>query len=302
MLSKIVSYTDGVFVLGQFDGIHLGHLKLINEALSFAKKNNKKTYVLSFEGNYKNSVLGKTSRGLILSDEEKIKMLKSIGVDECILLPFDSFFMNMSPDQFIKKVLIEKFNVSALFCGFNYHFGHNGMGDSKSLQEKMKKYNVDVHVLKAVKHNGIEISCSNIKHYIFNGQIKKANKFLGRPFEISGKIIHGNQIGRTIGFKTANIIPETIKILPKNGVYATKTHYNGKIYKSMTNIGFRPTVDGEHRIIETNIFNFNNDIYGKKIRVEFIDYVRTEQKFENILKLKQQLLLDKKRIKEVLSK
>lgn len=302
MLSKIVSYTDGVFVLGQFDGIHLGHLKLINEALSFAKKNNKKTYVLSFEGNYKNSVLGKTSRGLILSDEEKIKMLKSIGVDECILLPFDSFFMNMSPDQFIKKVLIGKFNVSALFCGFNYHFGHNGMGDSKSLQEKMKKYNVDVHVLKAVKHNGIEISCSNIKHYIFNGQIKKANKFLGRPFEISGKIIHGNQIGRTIGFKTANIIPETIKILPKNGVYATKTHYNGKIYKSMTNIGFRPTVDGEHRIIETNIFNFNNDIYGKKIRVEFIDYVRTEQKFENILKLKQQLLLDKKRIKEVLSK
>lgn len=302
MLSKIVSYTDGVYVLGQFDGIHLGHLKLINEALSFAKKNNKKTYVLSFEGNYKNSVLGKTSRGLILSDEEKIKMLKSIGVDECILLPFDSFFMNMSPDQFIKKVLIGKFNVSALFCGFNYHFGHNGMGDSKSLQEKMKKYNVDVHVLKAVKHNGIEISCSNIKHYIFNGQIKKANKFLGRPFEISGKIIHGNQIGRTIGFKTANIIPETIKILPKNGVYATKTHYNGKIYKSMTNIGFRPTVDGEHRIIETNIFNFNNDIYGKKIRVEFIDYVRTEQKFENILKLKQQLLLDKKRIKEVLSK
>ncbi|MDR2457713.1 MAG: bifunctional riboflavin kinase/FAD synthetase [Clostridiales Family XIII bacterium] len=294
--------TGRIVILGQFDGVHLAHRVLIEKAVHLATEEDKKVYLISFSGNYKNEVLKKTDQKLLLYDEEKKELLKSLGVDKVILLPFSYEIRNMSPKEFTQKIVIEKYNASNIFCGFNYHFGKNAKGNAKELESIAKNFNIKTFILPAVKIDRKEVSSSMIKKLLSDGKLKEANQYLGYEYKISGEVVFGNQIGRTIGFKTANLLPPKNKIIPINGVYQTVVNVKNNRYESMTNIGKRPTVDGKEKIIETNIFAFDKDIYGEKISISFKEKIRDEIQFSGLGELKNQLKNDKLKVKELFKK
>jgi riboflavin kinase/FMN adenylyltransferase len=283
-----------ILALGQFDGVHLGHKKVIKEATEFAASRGKKVSVLCFEENYKRDILERTESASLTTDGEREALLKSLGVKKVIALPF-SKMRDMEPRDFLEKIVKGEYGADAVFSGYNYHFGKGGKGDSKELKNISDHLGFEAHVVSAFKIDGKEISSSLIKKQIEAGAVDKAAEYLGRNYSLSGEVIFGNQLGRTIGFRTANVVPNELKVHPKNGVYASLCHVGGNKHKSMTNVGTRPTVAGEIKLMETNIFSFSDDIYGETIEVEFIKRIRDEVKFESLDALKEQLTRDKRK-------
>ena len=279
------NYNTNVVILGNFDGVHLGHKKLIKSAINYAKENNLKTVIYIFrEFPYK--------KKNITTLEEKIDILNSIGVDDIYIDEFDNV-KNLGEEEFVQKVLKEKLKASMVFCGFNYTYAHNKSGNAKSLSKL-----INTTIIDAVKVNDITVSSTLIRKCIEIGYIELANMFLGYEYNISGVVVKGKQIGRKIGFPTANILPCSNKIYPPHGVYGTRTiileDENKKIYTSIMNLGDNPTIDSKNIVtIETNIFNFNNDIYDKKIKVILYRRLRFETKFNSLEELKDQINLDK---------
>ena len=274
---------SNVVVLGNFDGVHLGHKKLIKSAINYAKDNNLKTVIYIFR-----NFPYKTKN--ITNLEEKIDILNSLGVDQIYIDEFDNV-KNLSEEEFVQKVLKDKLNASMVFCGFNYTYAYNKSGNAKSLSQL-----INTTIIDAVKVNDITVSSTLIRKCIEIGYIELANMFLGHEYHISGIVVKGKQIGRTIGFPTANIIPYGSKIYPPYGVYGTRTviEDDNKIYTSMMNLGDNPTIDSKNSVtIETNIFDFNRDIYDKKIKVILYRRLRCETKFKSLEELKEQINLDK---------
>jgi riboflavin kinase/FMN adenylyltransferase len=285
-----------IIILGQFDGVHKGHQKVISEAKKYALSKDCKTRVLCFAGNYKKNILGKTAEDLLTTDEEKEILLKEAGISEVSFLPFEDI-REMPAKKFIEEIVIKENGGVGVFCGFNYHFGNGGRAGAKEIRGFARDFDIYSHVTDELKILGKDVSSSNIKKYILSGNISLANEFLGRPYFVSGEVVFGNQIGRTLGFPTANMKVQGEKVKPKNGVYASKVLIEGdsKEYLGMTNVGLRPTVKEEkiEPIIETNIFSFNKDIYGKKITVFFTKRIRDEKKFSDLEELKTQIAVDK---------
>ncbi|WP_197407525.1 bifunctional riboflavin kinase/FAD synthetase [Caviibacter abscessus] len=273
---------NNVVILGNFDGVHIGHKKLINEAIIYAKKNKLKTLIYIFENfPYKNKV--------ITTLEEKITILKDLGIDEIYLDDFN-VIKNLNEIEFVNNILKQKLNAKIVFCGFNYTFGHNKSGNANKLKEL-----IETNIIEEVKLKGITVSSTLIRNLILSGYMETASKFLGRPYNCSGIVVKGKQIGRTIGFPTANILPEENKIYPPYGAYGTTVRIEGmdKTYQSIMNIGKNPTIDNKNRVtIETNIFDFNSNIYGKKIKVILHKRLRCEKKFDSLIQLKEQIYLD----------
>lgn len=295
---ELTTIKNAVLTIGTFDGVHIGHQKILQKLQEEAYKIDGETVLFTFYP-HPRMVLNPTNHGLklIQTQEEKIEKLKKIGLENLIVQPFTSEFSNLSAKDFVEKFLIEKLNVKKLVIGHDHQFGKNREGTLEFLKEMSIKHNFEITEIPAQEINEVNISSTKVRKAIESGDIDVANSYLGVPFELNGVVVKGKQLGRTIGFPTANIeLKSDIKILPKKGVYAAEiqlsdyTHYIG-----MMNIGNRPTISNELKeTIEVNIFDFNQSIYSNEIKVKLFGRIRDEFKFDSIEKLKEQLTKDEK--------
>ena len=279
-------------VLGNFDGIHRGHQQLIHLGRQIADQNDEELAVFTFYPQI-HQVLD-PAFCYLLSEQQKLERFGNLRVDVVETVPFDETIATLSPEEFVKTILAEKLRARHIVVGFNYSFGHKGAGNPQLLQELAEKYQIAVTVMEPYQLDG-ELVCSTaIRQALRDGNVEQANHLLGYTYSIEGPVVHGNQIGRTIGFPTANIQPQEGILLPGNGVYAALTTVDGKVYPGILNIGLRPTIECSTGVnIEVNLFGFDDDIYGKTIRTELHYFLRSEKKFENLDALKAQLQQDK---------
>lgn len=288
---KNIKLDNTAIAIGKFDGIHKGHRLIMNE-LAASKTQNLCAVVFTFSKS-PDSLVKTDSRKYLLTKEEKYRFYEKMGIDIVIEYPVSKRLLCMERESFLKDVLINQLGMKKIICGCDFKFGHNRLGDTKYLFDNALKYGYNVKVFDKLKVNEKDISSTLVRGLISDGDIEKSNEMLGYPYTIIGKVVYGNQIGRTINFPTANIIPDEKKLLPPNGVYFTKANINGKAYKCITNIGKRPTVTDKEQInVETNIFDFNGDIYNTIIEVSFYKYHRSEIKFEDTDRLKKQISFD----------
>lgn len=284
---------DGYYIaLGSFDGLHKGHLELINEAINLAKKDNSKSMVFTFLNHPREIINQDYKFHYLMENIEKKKILLDLGVDEIVLKEFDCSFMKISPEDFIGN-LCKEYKVKGLVVGFNYRFGFKNKGDIHLLEELSKEYNFKLKVIEPFMYKEEVVSSTRIRNTLLEGNIQEANNMLNRPYSLSGIVVSGKQIGRTIGFPTANLELKGNFIIPKRGVYYTNVLYNNKLYKSITNIGNNPTVDGESLTIETFILDFDKTIYNEGLELLFLGRIRDEKKFNSLDDLKARLKKDK---------
>ncbi len=277
--------------LGKFDGIHLGHRLLLDEILRRGDSTPTVfTFALDADG----------KRGYIYSEREKEIILKDLGIKRVVLFPFDDETKKMEPEDFIEKILVEKMGAEFICVGEDFRFGRNRRGNVGTLKAFASRCGYEVKVHRKLKSGDDVVSSTLIRKKLENGDIKQANEFLGRPYFIEGEVIHGNALGRRLDMPTANIVPDEGKTLPPSGVYATTVMCGAERFPAVTNIGRKPTV-GVNRIgVETSIINFDKDIYGKRIIVQFHEFIRDEKKFPDIGHLKNQMEIDKKKAMEIL--
>ena len=283
-----------VAALGFFDGIHKAHQNIIGEAIEEAGEKFK-SIVITLDKSPK-EYFGKTSEESLTPINKKNELLKELGVEEVYYLEFNEHLQNLSAEEFIELIL-KKLNVEKVFCGFDYRFGNRGLGTP----DLIKDSSIEVMIQEKQKIDEEKISTTVLKEFVRNGEFLKYKEYTGRFYSISGLVVKGRQLGRTINFPTANLELDGKYLLPEmNGVYITKIKVNNKIYKSVTNIGYNPTVSDEKnkKFIETHILDFDEDIYGEKIEIYFYEFLRKEQKFESFDHLKEQLKLDKKTCEE----
>ena len=297
-IEKIDTIKESVVTIGNFDGIHKGHQVLIEKATEYAKKNNVISTVFTFN-NHPVNYFKPNSIKNIITNNDKIKILKTMGVDYIINIPFDEYMTKISGYDFVKDILIDKLGAKKIIVGHDFTFARNKEGNIDLLKELSKKNGFLLEIVNPVKIDDIRISSSYIRKLILDGKVEDARKYLGRNYKLSGEVIHSKKLGRTIVFPTANISIDENIIIPKVGIYATKVYVNGTIYYGATNVGYNPTVNGNKLSIETNILEFNDDIYGKIITIEFLERIRDEKKFNGIEELKEQLQKDTKYIYKV---
>lgn len=291
-------YNTGVG-LGNFDGLHIGHMALINTLIRESRLNGLASIVYTFTKHPENILRKKLITPLLLTEKKKIDLLSEICLDYLYFDQFNEEFSRLSPEEFVKDILINRLHIKLAVVGYDYKFGYKGQGDIQLLKELGKKYCFRVIVIPAIKCDNEIISSTKIRQSIINGQLETSYKLLGRNYSITAEVVSGRRIGNTIGFPTANIHPERFLVLPANGVYITKTLLDGKLYNSMTNVGFNPTFeDIKEKNVETHIIDFNQDIYGKKIEVFFLKKIRDEIKFDNVDCLKNQISIDMLEAKE----
>ena len=302
-LANFVPVKNAVVTSGTFDGVHLGHQKILKRIRDIADQCNGETVLITFWPHPRLVLFPHEHNLRLLSTfEEKAKLLREYGIDYLVTLPFTKEFSEMSSEDFIQKILIEKIQTKKLVIGYDHRFGKNREGSFEYLKENIQKYHFELEEIPREDIDHVGISSSKIRKALEIGNIETANEYLGRDYELNGIIIKGQQLGRSIGFPTANIyIPNDYKLVPCDGAYAVKVNVEGKVYDGMLNIGMRPTVNGTSRTIEVNLFDFNGDLYDLRVCVYFKAYLRPEVKFLNLEVLKAQLENDKKKAIEILS-
>lgn len=300
--SQFLTTNKNIITIGTFDGVHLGHQKVIEQLINNSKKENKSSLLLTFFP-HPRMVLQKNSElKLINTIEEKSELLDKLDLDELIIQPFNHKFSRLSAFEFVRDVLVNQLNISKLIIGYDHRFGKNREGSFEQLQEYGELFGFEVEEISAQSLNDISISSTKIRKALDEGSIGIANNYLGYNFTLSGEIVKGNNLGSTIGFPTANInIKEAYKLIPKTGVYVVKSVIDDVLYYGMMNIGNRPTINGKHQTIEVNFFDLGDNLYGKNIQVELLRFLRDEQKFDSIDDLKSQLYQDKKDAKKIIS-
>lgn len=276
--------------LGKFDGIHRGH-ELLLEHLLKKKREGYATVIFTFDIPPKKALDGEEAK-VLTTNEEKMHMFESFGIDYLIECPFTPEIMNLEPEVFI-ELLVKNLSVKYIVAGEDFCFGRNRRGNYQMLQEYAKKLSYEAMILPKIKEEERDISSTYVREEIMAGHIERANKLLGYPYFVSGEVKHGNRIGRTIGFPTINLIPAENKLLPSFGVYITKVTIDGIVYHGVTNVGRKPTIEGQNPVgIETHILDFKQDVYDKVVIVTFIKRIREERKFQNLDALLEQLRLD----------
>ena len=291
-----------VVTIGTFDGVHLGHQTILKRLVFEAKKNKGKSVLITFWP-HPRFILKKDVESLKLLSTfvEKAQLVADLGVDYIIKIAFTPEFSNLSAHQFVEEILVNGVGTKQLFIGYDHHFGNNREGNIHFLKENASKYGFVVNEISKQEIDHVGISSTKIRNTLNNGEIHLANSLLGRNYELSGYVVDGEKKGRQINFPTANIeIGEDYKLLPSDGVYAVRVKVKEMVYDGMLNIGFKPTVSGMNRTIEAHLFNFDEDIYGEHISVEFIKSLRKEIKFETIEDLKNQLYKDREDALKVL--
>ncbi|MBR3785517.1 MAG: bifunctional riboflavin kinase/FAD synthetase [Firmicutes bacterium] len=291
-LDDITNMEPAAVALGNFDGVHLGHQELIKKAVERAKADGLKAAVFTFSNHPKNLLPKEKKVKNILYKEEKAKIIEDLGVDYLFNIPFTKAIMTMPPENFVQELLLDKFNMKAAFCGFNYHFGFKAQGNPDILREIGAREGFDVTEMPAYKIKGDIVSSSLIRTLIASGQVEKCETYMGRHYAIGGEVVVGNRLGRKLGFPTSNLVIDQDMVTPPNGVYITYCTYNGVQYPSVTNVGIKPTIGHYTKNVETHIFNFNKELYGKEIKVEFLKKTRDEVKFDNVRDLSEQIVRD----------
>lgn len=291
-LKDIRDIDNTVIALGNFDGMHVGHMKLITRTVESAKISGVKSAVFTFANHPKNTLAGKTVIKNIISNEEKQRLIEEAGVDYLFSIPFTETVHHMSPDEFIKALLLDTFKACEINCGFNYHFGYKAEGGTETLIEAASLEGFRINVLEPVIFDGELVSSTLIRELISEGKVDESAKYLGRPYSTKGEVVVGNKIGRTIGFPTSNILIDETMVVPSHGVYVTNCIYDGNVLPGVTNVGIRPTIGDEKKTVETHMFDFNLELYGKDIRVEFLKKIRDERKFDNVEALSEQIAHD----------
>ena len=288
------STKPSVITIGTFDGVHIGHKKIINQLTSISSKNNLISILLSFFPHPKMVLQNDKELKLINTIQEKEGLLNSLNLDYLIIKEFTKEFSRLSALEFVRDILVNKLNAKHIIIGYDHHFGRNRTANIEQLKEFGELYDFKVTEILAQDIDDIAISSTKIRKALINGEITLANKFLGYNFFFSGNVVHGNNIGKTISFPTANIkIDAPYKLVPKNGVYIVKTTIENQITFGMMNIGYNPTFNGKQKSIEIHFINFNKNIYDKTLTIEMILRIRNEIKFNTVDDLKKQLEQDK---------
>lgn len=284
-----------IVTIGTFDGVHLGHQKIVAHITKNAHALNCESLVLTFFPHPRMVLQESTEMKQLNTLNEKIALLDNLGIDNLVVHPFDKEFSRLTAEEFVKKVLVDVFKIKKIIIGHDHRFGRNRTATIDDLINFGETYGFEVEQISAEEINEVSISSTKIRNALLEGNIELATNYLGYDYSLTGIIFKGKQLGRTIGYPTANItIEEDYKLIPNNGVYIAKSVLNGKTVFGMMNIGTRPTVDGTKQTIEINFFDFKQDLYGQKITISLLHRMRSEQKFESIDALKNQLGKDKK--------
>ncbi len=287
---------NAVVTTGTFDGVHIGHRKIIARLIEKAKEINGETVLLTFLPHPK-LVLSPHAQTrvtrILTTIEEKTELLEALGLDHLVILPFTREFSELSCEKYIEDVLISGFGTRAMVIGYDHRFGKNREGGIDYLIQHSERFQMQIEEINRQEIDNITISSTKIRKALEEGDIQTANELLGRHYEFSGTVVKGRQLGRQIGFPTANVQTQNeFKLIPKNGVYAVYAWVRGKKYGGVMNIGVRPTVEGKGITQEVYIFDFSDDIYGENVKVEIVDFIREEQKFNGLEELIAQIKRD----------
>ena len=294
-IKDFVAVDNPVVTIGTFDGVHIGHQSIFRRMVAEANRLNGETVVITFYP-HPRIALGLDSANLkfINTQERKINRIEEAGIDYLVIIPFTREFSSLSSEAFIKDFVVEKTHPVKIITGYDHHFGKDRAGGFELLSKMGKELNFEVEKVDAEEANDVTISSTKIRKLLEAGKVKAANGFLGYEYSITGNVVKGKAIGRDIGFPTANIkVADEYKLIAAVGVYACRVQYMGRMYRGMSNIGFRPTIDHGDLTIEVNIFDFDQQLYGEEITIYFVDRMRDEHKFENLEALKNQLTRDK---------
>lgn len=292
-LDNIKEYNNVIVALGNFDGVHLGHRKLIDTTVDLAREADGTAAVLTFDPHPLKLLQPEICPPMLLSREEKIRIMSELGVKLLVITPFSWEIAHLTPELFIKNILISNLQVKGVVVGYNYSFGFKGEGNSEIMSTLAREHGIESVVVPPVRCCGVEVSSTLIRNLLLEGQVAEAAKFLGYAPFVFGQVVTGDQRGRQIGFPTANLVlPEEV-LAPANGVYAVRVHIDKENFTGVANVGLRPTFKlNQPRNLEINIFDFCRDIYGKKIRVEFIERIRGEREFGSVQELIAQIQKD----------
>ncbi len=308
-LEKFKRLPNAVVTSGTFDGVHIGHQKILARLKKIAETTNGETVLITYWPHPRLVLGNDNSIKLITAFEEKIKLLRRFGLDHLIIIEFTKEFAKTTSSDFIKNILVDKIGTKTLVIGYDHRFGHNREGSFKALSANAGTYGFTVEEIPQQEIHHIAVSSTKIRNHLSQGEIHISNQYLGYPYCLHGKVVKGNQLGRKLGFPTANIqVNSTLKLIPSVGSYAVKVELEDNVYDGMLNIGIRPTLNTNPNeskpplTIEAHIFNFDADIYGKEITIKFIKLIRKEEKFDSIDELKNQLLLDKEKSTQILLK
>lgn len=281
-LNEISNMSSTAVALGNFDGVHKGHQMLIRECVAVAKEKGLQPSVFTFTNHPVNEIAGKTVIKNIMTFEEKAEQLEKLGVENLFSPVFDDNIRTKSAFDFVKDILVDRFHTKHAVCGFNYRFGYKAEGDADRLAQLGREFGYGVSVIPEIRINGNTVSSTLIRTIIDEGKIDEYKDYTGRLYCIDGKVVQGKHLGRRIGFPTVNLSLDTTEAFPKNGVYITQTTVNKQKYQSITNVGNKPTVGEFAKNAETHIFDFDGDLYGQEVRIEFIKMLRPERKFDTL--------------------
>ena len=289
--------------MGTFDGVHIGHKKILEKITQNTENKKYESLVLTFFPHPRMILQGESAIKLLNTITEKIDLLEKTGIENLVIHPFDESFSRLTAEEFVREILVEQFHIQKIIIGHDHRFGRNRTANIDDLIDFGKKYGFEVEQISAQEINEISVSSTKIRNALEEGDIVLANKYLGYEYFLTGTIIKGKQLGRTIGFPTANLkIEENYKLIPRNGVYIVSSIINNKTVFGMMNIGFNPTVNGENQTIEIHFFDFEADLYHQKITVSLLHRIRSEQKFDSVVLLKEQLEKDQNYAKAFLNK
>lgn len=283
-----------ILTLGTFDGVHFGHRKILEKVTQNTENGKYESLVLTFFPHPRMVLQEDSNIKLLNTIDEKIALLDQIGIQNLIIHPFDENFSRLTAEEFVKNILVDKFHIHKIIIGHDHRFGRNRTANIDDLKKFGEQYNFEVEEISAQEIKEVSVSSTKIRHALHEGNMALANEYLGYAYPLTGIVVKGRQLGRTIGFPTANLkLEENFKLIPKNGAYIVQSTINFKTVFGMMNIGFNPTVEGKNQSIEINYFDFNEDLYGQKITVSILKRIRDEEKFESVAHLKTQLAQDK---------
>lgn len=296
------AFTSVVLTIGTFDGVHSGHSVILQQVVKHAKEVGGESMLITFEPHPRKLIFPNQDIDIITPLDNKLSLMTSAGIDHVVVVPFTQEFAALSARAYVSGFLVDQFKPAAIVIGYDHHFGNDRKGNIDLLKELQSEYGFEVVEIAAQLIDDATVSSTKIRKAIASGNVADASSMLGRNYSLSGKVTKGAQLGRTIGYPTANIVPNhKEQIIPANGVYAVRVNYEGKYYHAMLNIGYRPTVSNEKTLhIEVHVFDFSKDIYNEQLELEFVQRLRDEQKFSSVDTLKEQLGKDAENAQKVL--
>lgn len=303
-INDLKNVQNAVITIGTFDGVHRGHQEILKNMVNRAKEIDGESVVVTFYPHPRQVLNHDSDIRLISTQEEKIRHLEALNIDNLIIINFTKEFAAISSEDFIKDYIVKKLHPAVLIIGYDHHFGKGRAGDFDMLYELGMQYNFKVEKIQEQDVDNVAVSSTKIRRFLQNGDIKQANALLGYEFSYTGKVVHGQQVGHKMGYPTANIdVAEEFQLIEKRGVYATFADIGGQSYPAMTYIGKRPTMHDERpQSIESHIISFDGNIYDEEIKIRFVDFVRDDEKFDNFEALKRQIGVDEQIIINILNK